>query len=44
MKQQTPEPVTAADTDEVVELGDVVELTLGSKNKSGREDKRYFYK
>lgn len=36
------EPVTGEQ--EVIDLGDVVTLTEGSKKKAGTEDKRYAYR
>jgi hypothetical protein len=36
------EPTTVEQ--EVIELGDVVTLTEGSKKKAGTEDKRYTYR
>ncbi|GAB3159987.1 hypothetical protein GCM10027059_07100 [Myceligenerans halotolerans] len=44
MEQNMPRDIAPAETDTVVELGDVVALTLGSKQKAGTEDKRYTYR
>ncbi|MBL0886380.1 hypothetical protein [Myceligenerans indicum] len=44
VRREAPWSVEDGGADEVVELGGVVELALGSKRKKGREDKRYFYK
>jgi hypothetical protein len=38
----TVEPTTVEQ--EVIDLGDVVTLTEGSKKKAGTEDKRYAYR